>query len=816
MRKFLMICVLALAGATFVACQSDEAKLADHLARAGEYYDDESWSEAIIEFKNALQIDPNNAEAHYKLSQAYLKTKKTKEAFWELRETVRIDPSNHDAKLQFAQISVYAGELEEALKRADEVIAADPNRADAYIVKAQAHEGLKQLDETLAALENAIRVEPENGGAYLLIATFVRRQGDRESAEKYYKEAVRVDPKAVSFLALGGFYAEEREDEEAEAAYRRAVELSTEDEDLTRSYSVLGSFQFRRERFDDAVATLEEGIEKADDSLELIYLLARMYREQGNIEKADELALLATQEKPDDPAPFLVLSAYRGQVGDLRGALEAAEKAMEVTADGDPAAELRVAEIELEIGFKENEPDRVQRGREIAERILAEDPANAAALFVKAKLDIAEKRLDEAVTGMRAAIDLRPDWAKAHFLLGTALALTGERTAARTELARALEIDASILEARRLLVDVHAALGEHEYAVEEGRRYLTQKPEAAKTRIRVAQSLVILGRVDEALREVQSIPEENRDVEVNYAIGRIHLGRGENEEARAFLGAALEQRSGNADILRSLLDLDRREGRLEESVSRIEAAVAATPDDANLQQLKGQLSLMQGDGAAAETAFKRSIELDPNLVSSYRQLANFYAATGRTSETIQTYEESLKVRPNQPQIHHFLGVLYEYGGQPKKAIEHYETAIRYEPNLGEAKNNLAYMYAEKGENLDRALDLAQEAKALMPDNPNTADTLGWVLFRRGVPSAAIGYLKEAVAGIEAGDASKGLVRHHLAQAYEASGDTANAKSTAEAALADHQAYAEARQAAGGTVEEPGWYGEAKALIERLN
>ena len=230
---------------------------------------------------------------------------------------------------------------------------------------------------------------------------------------------------------------------------------------------------------------------------------------------------------------------------------------------------------------------------------------------------------------MRAAIDLRPDWAKAHFLLGTALALTGERTAARTELARALELDASILEARRLLVDVHAALGEHEYAVEEGRRY----PHAEAGRRQDADPCGPEpgdprdGSKKRCARS-RAIPEENRDVEVNYAIGRIHLGRGEKEEARQYLSAALDQRPGHADILRSLLDLDRREGRLDESVGRIETALAAEPESATLQQLKGTLSLMQGKGADAEAAFKRSIELDPNLVSSYRQLANFYAATG--------------------------------------------------------------------------------------------------------------------------------------------------------------------------------------------
>ena len=137
---------------------------------------------------------------------------------------------------------------------------------------------------------------------------------------------------------------------------------------------------------------------------------------------------------------------------------------------------------------------------------------------------MADNKFDDAVQALRSAIDVRPDWAEAHFLLGTALRLTGQRSAARTELARALEIDASLLEARRVLAEVHADLGEHEYAVEEGRRYLQKKPDAHETRVRVAQSLVFLGRLDEALKEVNEIPESARD-EIGRLRARPHLHR---------------------------------------------------------------------------------------------------------------------------------------------------------------------------------------------------------------------------------------------------------------------------------------------------
>ena len=816
-RKIVCFSSTAVAALLLAACQSEESKVAQHLARGQEYSDAEKWDEAVIEYKNVIQLDPNNVEGHWKLSQAFLKSDKPREGFWELRETVRLDPKNHDAKLQFAQISVFAGELEEALARAEEVIAEDPQRSEAYLVQGQALESLKRMDEALVAFKKAVEVKPDDLAARLLLANFQRRKGDREAAEEQFLEATKIAKSAESYIALGGFYAEGGDrSADAEAGYKKALELATETPSRVRAYTVLATFYYLNDRFPDTVATLEEGIGKTEQSVDLIYLLARMYREKKDFAKADQLAQRATEVKPDDYQTYLVLSAYRDQIGDHDGALAAARKAADVAPDDAVDADLRVAEVLLEIGFVQNQPDKAQEGKAIVEKVLAAKPGDPGGLFVKSKLDIAEKRYDDAIRALRTVIDQRPDWAKAHFLLGSALALSGERTAARTELARALEIDGTMVDARRLLTDVHAALGEHEYAVEEGRRYLKERPDATGVRLRVAQSLVNLDRTDDALAEIQMVENTQRNAEVNYALARIYMRKDDLDRAREYLEKALTEQPNHPEILGSLLTIDAAQGRLAESASRIKGVITEKSDDAQLQQLAGRLAVLESRNADAEAAFKRAIELDPKLMSSYRLLAQFYARTGRTGETISTYENALKVSPDQPQIHHFLGVLYEYNGDREKAVEHYEAAIRAEPNLGEAKNNQAYLFAEKGENLDRALDLAQEAKALMPDDPNTADTLGWVLYRRGVPSAAIGYLKEAVAATRAGDPNLGLIRHHLALAYEASGDKKQAKEVVEQAIADHQAFASAQKAAGATgVSDPPWMSEARAMLGRL-
>jgi tetratricopeptide (TPR) repeat protein len=385
--QFFRILGVALLLLTLSACKSDEQKRDEHMARGDAYAEEEQWDEAIIEYKNVLQIDPNDGAAHFALSQAFLKAKRPKKAFWELRETVRLDPSNHDAVLQFAQLSIYAGELEEALKRAQDVIAAEPTKAEAYIIKAQAHEGLKQSQEAEAAYRSAHENAPEKLAMLLLLADFLRREGDRAAAEPLFRKGPEVESGFRAYSALGGFLAEDREhDDEVEASYRKAIELA-EQEDLVRAYTLLGGFYYSRDRFDDTVALLEEGIERADDKVELIYLLARLYRAEGNEAKADELAERATEAEPDDPAPLLVLSAYRGRQGDLEGALDAARKAVEIAPEH-RRSRLRVAEVLLEIGFRDKDPDKVTEGREIVEAVLVDEPSSPDALFVKSKIGL--------------------------------------------------------------------------------------------------------------------------------------------------------------------------------------------------------------------------------------------------------------------------------------------------------------------------------------------------------------------------------------------------------------------------------------------
>lgn len=816
-RRLASLCAvlaLALAGSVLGACQSQETKIAEHQERGEQYAKDGKYAEAVIEFKNVLQLDPNQAKAHYGLAKAYLGQNDLARGYWELRETARLDPSNFDAKLQYGQLARLAGELEEALKQADDVIAAQPDKAPPRVLRGQVLERLKRVDEAEAELKKAMDLESNDTAPTFLYADFLVRNGKSAEAEPLFRRLVELKPELPSYAALANFLARDpKRDAETEATFREGI-AKAKPEQLSSAYRTLASFLYTRNRFADSEKTLHEAIEKTPDDLETIYALARFYVARGDEKKADEMVEQATRAKPDDEKTWLVLSAFRSRKGDFAGALSAAEDALARNPES-KTAKLRKAELLLDSGYREGSKEKMAQGRSITDAILAKEPGNADALFVRAKVDLAENRNEEAITSLRRALEAKPEWGQAHFLLGSALFLQNDRNGAASEVTRAVELEPDLADAHKLLARIRAASGQFDLAVEEGRKYLEARPSDAEGRLQLAQSIVRLGKPNDAMAELEKIPEKDRNAEIYYAIGRVNLVLGKAGPARAALEKADAMSPNHPEVLQTMLQVDRAEGRLEDSLQRIGKAVSADPQNAQLLHLQGIAFALGGRPGDAEQNFRRAIEVNPKDLAAYQSLAALMAQTGRLDETIKTYERALESQPNSAPVALTLGSLHESRGDKEQAVTYYEKAVALDPNLGAAKNNLAYLLADSGQSLDRALDLAQEAKAMLPDNANAADTLGWVLFRKGVPGAAIGYLKEAESTARPGEDSLGIIRHHLAQAYEANNEPERAKEALERALADLEIIKKRAEERGAAVKEPAWAADVRAMLDRL-
>jgi Flp pilus assembly protein TadD len=117
-------------------------------------------------------------------------------------------------------------------------------------------------------------------------------------------------------------------------------------------------------------------------------------------------------------------------------------------------------------------------------------------------------------------------------------------------------------------------------------------------------------------------------------------------------------------------------------------------------------------------------------------------------------------------------------GDQDGAIARLRKIAKRHPGLVEARNDLAWLLAERGEELDLALELAEGASG-PGASPEVLDTLGWVHFKRGEFAQAVLALERAVEA--APDAPS--MRYRLALALERSGDPQRARTMLESALA---------------------------------
>jgi tetratricopeptide (TPR) repeat protein len=215
-----------------------------------------------------------------------------------------------------------------------------------------------------------------------------------------------------------------------------------------------------------------------------------------------------------------------------------------------------------------------------------------------------------------------------------------------------------------------------------------------------------------------------------------------------------------------------------------------------LHGMRGNVLLSGKDYEQSEAAFKKAIDLHPDLVAPYLNLATLYLANKKTTEAIALYEQILEKQPKFLQVYMALGNIYEAEGNKTKARKMYEKALEIDPNFGPAANNLAWMLLEQGEDPDRAFDLAKTAKAQLPDAPGVADTLGLALIIKGLYTSAISELRDAATKMP----QNPTVVYHLGLAYWKSGDKDRAMEALRKALSVKDTFPE-RQAAGQLLKE---------------
>lgn len=726
----LLTAALALAG----CFRSPAERERSFLQTGREYCEKKDYARAILQFKNAAQAMPNDAQPYYELGQAYLASGDVLTAFANFRKAVELNPALVPAQLKMAEAlstNPDKDSLEDAEKRLQGVLTHSPGNIDALDMLGLTEWKLGKRENAEKHFLEAMAKAPADLKASVGLAQIKLAQRDLQGAEEVLRRAAaQTPPTAGPFNVLGEFYLLSGKPDKAAEQFRRVLEIDPENGPALRE---LAGLEVRAGRMDQAermyrkVSSLPD---KANRPLHAIFLFQTGKRDQA----VAEFEKLAKDDPEDRGARNRLVFAYlaTGRAADAERVLTAA---------------------------------------------LRKNPRDADALLQRSEIYLMHAKAAEAQSDLMQVLSLQPDAAVAHYLLARVYEARNQTLNQRQELNDALRLNPDLLTARielaRLLIRTHAA----EAALE----MMDAAPRQQK------RDPAFIVERNWALRALGDQAGMRGGVDTGLAIARtpdlllqdalLKLDQKNYTGARASLDEILKNNPRDVRALDVMARTWLAQKDPAAAVRTIRESVSRYPDSAPLQLLLGQLLLVGGDRAQARAAFEAAKTADPAYTQADLALARLDIAENRLKEAGASLSAALSQTPGDFSALLAMGSVEERLGNRAAALQYYRKAVDVQPNNVTALNNLAYTLADFANDPDTALKFAQHAEELAPDDPAVEDTLGWVLYKKGMYSNAVPHLENSVA--RAPTARRKL---HLAMAYLKLGDTTRGRKTLQAAI----------------------------------
>ena len=232
--------------------------------------------------------------------------------------------------------------------------------------------------------------------------------------------------------------------------------------------------------------------------------------------------------------------------------------------------------------------------------------------------------------------------------------------------------------------------------------------------------------------------------------------------AEQMLRRVLEKDPKHKTVRRYLGYVLSQQQKYDGAVEVLREQIKINPFEDFAYNMLGHIYWQQQDYANAEAAFRKQIEVTPLNQSAHANLGEMLVDWRKYKEAIPELESAISLTPDDERLHVSLGRAYLNLGETQKSIAVFEEALKLDRSPG-ILNDVAYFLADKGVQLDKALQYAESAvtsMAISLRNLETSnftiddlrsvsslaafwDTLGWVYFQRGDLDSAEKYIKAA-------------------------------------------------------------------------
>ena len=220
--------VYGLSGLLLVSCATEKK---DFMASARELESRTLFAPAMKEYEEAIEEDPNNAEAYYRIGALANELGNTEFAAQKFRQALNIDANHPGAKramttyhINRGSIARQQGRLSAARSELQAAVRVDPRSSVAQLELGRVYEAEGHLDEAMQAYSASAQADPQNIDTQLALGQGYLAQKQYAEAETALKAVLAANPdKAEAYAGLGEVYFHQGKQQAARQAFEQAI-----------------------------------------------------------------------------------------------------------------------------------------------------------------------------------------------------------------------------------------------------------------------------------------------------------------------------------------------------------------------------------------------------------------------------------------------------------------------------------------------------------------------------------------------------------------------------------------------------------------
>jgi len=289
----------------------------------------------------------------------------------------------------------------------------------------------------------------------------------------------------------------------------------------------------------------------------------------------------------------------------------------------------------------ESQPElAAEQAREIL-RVMPKHPL--ATLFV----GVAQRKLGEGVAALQtlqALVSEQPGWAPAHYELGVTLGLLGRGEEAVPSLQEAVRLKADIGDAWRLLGDHLTAMGDPAGADAAYANHI--KVSTRDPRLLAPAAALCDGRIPEAERLLkQHLKQFPTDVAAIRMLAEVAARLGRFADAEALLARCLELAPGFSAARYHYALVLHRQNRTAEALPHLDRLILEDPRHPGYRNLKGAVLNRIGEYGQALAIYEEILAEYPKQAKVWMSYGHSLKTAGRQSQCVDAYRKAVELSP---------------------------------------------------------------------------------------------------------------------------------------------------------------------------